>query len=83
MEMPEKYRNNVFWLTIRDAGFRCAEVISNQLLSAEIRTWRAHCGGISSYAVVFDEYGDVFVNPIPYGDFDAPVTPNLEFDQFE
>ncbi len=70
LAMPERYRNHILWMTLRDAGFKCDEVRSSQLLGAETGAWRAHCGGISTYSIVIDEFGSISVDPILYGDFE-------------
>ena len=65
--MSEPKRNHLLWMILGDAGFKCDEVRSSQLLGAD--AWRAECGGISTYSIVIGEFNSISINPIPYGDF--------------
>lgn len=74
MVMPERDRNNLFRLAIRDAGFQCDDVTSSQFLSTETGVWQADCGAMSTYSLLIHEFGGISISPIPYGDF-PPVQP--------
>jgi hypothetical protein len=70
--MPKRDRNNLLRLVIRDAGFRCDDVKSSELLYSETGMWQADCGAMLSYSVQIREIGRISIHPIPYGDF-SPI----------
>lgn len=74
LALTEAHRNSTILMILRDVEAECREVVSSQLLAADIRTWQADCGGTQSYSIVFDAFGATTVYPIPYGDFDPGVT---------
>lgn len=65
--MPELVRNQIFWLTLRDAQFECDEVKSSGPLGAS--AWLARCGEPWTYELIVDEFGRLSASPVPYGDF--------------
>jgi hypothetical protein len=67
LAMPEPVRNQVFWLTLRDARFECEEVKSARPLGAS--AWLARCGEPWAYELIVDEFGRLSASPVPYGDF--------------
>lgn len=74
LTLPEGHRNSTLLMILRDVGADCAEVLNSQHMAEALRTWRADCGGMRAYSVVFDAYGETTVYPIPIGDF-APGVP--------
>ncbi len=74
MAMGEPYRDHVFWLTLRDAGFKCDEVRSSLLLGTENGAWHADCGEALIYYIVISEYGSISVDTIPYRDAKPRLT---------
>ena len=52
MAMGQPHRNHVFWLTIRDAGFKCDEVTNSLLFGAETGAWHVDCGDAVIYYII-------------------------------
>ena len=69
LAMPEPYRNQILLMTLRDAGFKCDEVMTSQLLGIETGAWHAHCGGTLLYRITIGDFGRVSVDLIPHGGF--------------
>jgi hypothetical protein len=78
--MDVDQQKHVFWLTLRDAGYDCDEVLEAQMLGSDAMAWRASCGQALVYWIALDERGNLSAEPAAYGDIDRaiPETRTLE-----
>ena len=71
------HRVQLFWRAITDAGLECVEVRAVGALGATGSAWRANCGDASIYLIEVDEFGRLWVAPMPYGDLYPGIELNV------
>ena len=74
--LSETFRNTTFLIAIRDAGFRCGELLGVYGGRNDSHTWTASCSEVLSYTVRVAGDGGLLIEPtLQYFDGLGPATP--------
>ena len=72
--MSETFRNTTFLIAIRDAGYRCSELVSVYGGIGDSTTWTAACREMLAYTVRVSHAGTLHVEPtMQYSDGLVPT----------
>jgi hypothetical protein len=72
--MSETFRNTTFLIAIRDAGYRCNELVNVYGGVGDSTTWTAACRELLAYTVRVSHAGTLLVEPTIHH-LDAPFGP--------